>query len=224
MQLLCPWCLVLWLTTNLRAGWANHEVYNTFSILHISWKRWQKMCFLRWNKQKRTATKGRPKEPKKPRKSMKLLSSFLFTSSLDTDLSAALPYSPHTSLWAAAWRKPLLSLRRAGGDGRDRSTLCMHLLEMGTSTTSLSNLCQCSVTHASKCFLRFRENLLCFSLAWCLGLFLLRNFLLNFTRLLSAHSPACPGPSGWQHNLLVYQPLCLVSCHQQTCWESTLPH
>jgi len=30
-------------------------------------------------------------------------------------------------------------------------------------------------------------------------------------------SPACQGPSGWQHNLLTYQPLIPVLCHLQTC-------
>lgn len=35
----------------------------------------------------------------------------------------------------------------------------------GDSTTSVSNLCPCSITHRTKYFLMLRENLMCFS--WC---------------------------------------------------------
>jgi len=34
-------------------------------------------------------------------------------------------------------------------------------------------------------------------------------------------SPACSGPSGWQHNSLVYSLLLPVLCHLQTSWQYT---
>ena len=37
-------------------------------------------------------------------------------------------------------------------------------------------------------------------------------------------SPACWGPSGWQHNPLVYRPSFPGLCHQQPCRGCTLPH
>jgi len=37
-------------------------------------------------------------------------------------------------------------------------------------------------------------------------------------------SSACQGPSEWQHDPLVYQPLIPVLCNQQTSWGYTLPH
>ena len=59
----------------------------------------------------------------------------------------------------------------------------------------------------------------------CLGLFLLRykalHFsLMNFTRFLSPLCSACPNPSDWWHNHLVYQPLLPL----QTCWGCALLH
>lgn len=37
-------------------------------------------------------------------------------------------------------------------------------------------------------------------------------------------SPDCWGPSGWQSNYLVYEPLLPVLYHLQTCWGFTLSH
>lgn len=99
VQLPCPRChgrvagpfdsppLVQWVELGLR--FSTLFVSCTFPARGV-----RKICFLRLSKQKRIATKNRPKEPKKTRKIITLFGSFLFTSGSDRDLSTPLPRSP----------------------------------------------------------------------------------------------------------------------------------
>lgn len=66
----------------------------------------------------------------------------------------------------------------------------------------------------------FSEKLFLFlaNIFWHIGLFHPRQKTLRVI-LLKIHpiSPACPGPSGWQHQPLIYHPLLTILCHLQIC-------